>query len=76
MTQLLLLLLSVFFVCTSFKQSNNRSNNDHGDDQLPVYNDILNELVESHFCNRYLGKDAEGFLSKYVNNPADSLNTL
>src|ERR1017187_8102824 len=34
------------------------------DEQMKVYNDILNELVEHHFYNLYLGRDQEKIIKE------------
>ncbi len=42
------------------------------DEALKIYNDVLTELIEHHFYNRYLGEEEEKLAEKYVyghNNP-------
>jgi hypothetical protein len=42
------------------------------DYQVKIYNDILNELVEHHFYNMYLGKDWELIDNEYDSHPSDT----
>ncbi|MBK7038664.1 MAG: hypothetical protein IPH42_20645 [Bacteroidetes bacterium] len=39
---------------------------------MKIYSDILNELVEHHFYNRYLGKDEQKIFNKYASNNPDT----
>ncbi len=43
------------------------------DNQAKMYSDILNELVEHHFYNRYLGNDEEEIFNEYIAETPDSL---
>ena len=42
------------------------------DEKVKIYSDILNELVEHHFYNRYLGKDEQKIFNKYASNNPDT----
>jgi hypothetical protein len=52
----LLLIMCLLLSCTrTYKYCNCATTNG----QLKAYNDVLNELVEQHFYNFYLGEDEE-----------------
>jgi hypothetical protein len=42
------------------------------DEEVKIYNDILTELVENHFYNRYLGKDEEEIFNEYIADKPDT----
>ena len=41
-------------------------------EQVKIYNDILTELVEHHFYNRYLGKDEEEIFNEFTSENPDT----
>lgn len=41
-------------------------------EQVKIYNHILNELVEHHFYNRYLGKDEKKIFNEYTSDNPDT----
>lgn len=45
---------------------------DSADEKVKIYNNILNELVEHHFYNRYLGKDEEKIFNEYASDNPDT----
>lgn len=67
-------MLLLFFVLGSCSDEYRYCNCKTTDEQLHIYSDVMNELVERRFYNLYLGKDEERIFKAQVEQPADSVS--
>jgi hypothetical protein len=65
-------LLLMMFLCLSCTRTYKYCNCETTDGQLKAYNDVLNELIEKHFYNFYLGEDEERIFKAYTQENADT----
>ena len=62
----------ILFITASCKSTYKKCNCETGIEELTAYSQLLNELVEHHFYNFYLGKDEEKIFAEYAKNPEDT----
>jgi hypothetical protein len=70
MSKRILFLVVAFYSCNKdFKRCDFKTT----DTQLQVYNDVLTELIEHGFYDRYLGEEADRLAEKYDYNSPDTI---
>lgn len=65
--------LILILLFTSCKEKLKQSDFQQSDIVIALYNDVLIDLVENYYYNRYLGKDGEILMKEFYNNMGDTL---
>ena len=63
----------LIFLFTSCKEEFKKSDFQQSDIEIALYNDVLIDLVENYYYNRYLGKEGEILTKEFYSNMEDTL---